>query len=40
MNFAYLVLFILLLPILGFDKLMDVDYQWWRKWVGEEPRQS
>ena len=29
---------ILLLPMVMWDKLMDVDYEWWRKWIGEEPR--
>lgn len=40
MSWAYSLLFLLLLPSLAFDKLMDVDYKWWRKWIGEQPRRS
>ncbi len=35
-----LTLFLLLLPLSIWDLAMDVDYRWWRKWLGEEPRRK
>lgn len=35
-----LILFVLLLPTLVADALLDVDYKWWRKWLGEQSRSS
>ena len=35
-----LIIFLLVLPLLVKDALLDVNYRWWRKWLGEQPRRS
>lgn len=34
------ILFVLLFPVIVKDALLDVDYRWWRRWIGEKPGRS
>jgi len=35
-----LIIFCLLFPLMAWDAINDVNYTWWRKWLGEEPERS
>lgn len=33
-----LIIMILLVPFVVWDKIIDANYEWWRVWIGDKPR--